>query len=186
MSKDKILYNSDEAAQFKTGLSGWVSRDGRFFGENEHLARYCGCTHKNCDKCGNEILVNSYCDSCHAKSRDEKFKSYELVDWDGKTPFAIFDSDEYFFDFDSFTDYVADNELSKNDLQLVLCEPNYMREVENDYWEDELPDGDDSYIPDDILSALKTLNDLIGYKKTILSWSQSDKRIEIDLSELEK
>lgn len=179
MKEKKIFYASDEAAQFKTGISGWVSSDGRFFGDNEHLARYCGCTHKNCDKCGAEILVNSYCHHCHEKSRIEKFKSYELVEWDGEQPFAIFDTDEYFFDFDSFADYVTDNELNQNDLQLVLCEPNYMREVETDYWEDKFPEGgDDSCIPDDILSALETLNELISNKKEILSWYQGNKRIE--------
>ncbi|QDP48152.1 MAG: hypothetical protein Unbinned6437contig1000_6 [Prokaryotic dsDNA virus sp.] len=179
MKEKKIFYASDEAAQFKTGISGWVSSDGRFFGDNEHLARYCGCTHKNCEKCGGEILVNSYCESCHKKGRLEKFKSYELVEWDGKHPFAIFDTDEFFFDFDSFSDYVTNNELNPNNLRLVLCEPNYMRQVEADYWEDEFPEGgDDSCIPGDILSALETLNELIGNKKEILSWYQGNKRIE--------
>lgn len=180
MSKNKISYNSNDAAQFKTGISGWVSSDGRFFGEDEHLARYCGCTHKNCEKCGVEILVNSYCADCHEKSRVERFKSYELVEWDGEQPFAIFDTDEYFFDLDSFTDYLTDNDLNADELNLVVCEPNYMRQLYTDYWDDVLPDSDGSHIPEEITKAIEELNRLIGHKNTVASWCQSDKRIKIN------
>ena len=48
---EMILNTSDEAAHFVTGLSGWVSRHGHFYGNDERLARYDGCTHTVCE-CG--------------------------------------------------------------------------------------------------------------------------------------
>jgi hypothetical protein len=47
-----VLRDSSEAAQYRTGLSGWVSRNGRYFGESEDMARYDGCTHVACQYCG--------------------------------------------------------------------------------------------------------------------------------------
>ena len=48
-----ILFTSDEAAKYTDGISGWVSRDGFFWGKDERAARYHGCTHVLCEDCGN-------------------------------------------------------------------------------------------------------------------------------------
>jgi len=46
---EKIVpYDSAEAASIQT-VTGWVSRSGRFWGNDEHMARYDGCTHRKCD-----------------------------------------------------------------------------------------------------------------------------------------
>ena len=47
----EIRYDSAEAATYKTGLAGWVSCTGNFWGEDEHMARWTGCTHQSC-ACG--------------------------------------------------------------------------------------------------------------------------------------
>jgi hypothetical protein len=62
-----ILDTSDEAAKFVTGISGWVSRDGHFCGNDERIARYIGSTHKLCE-CGN-IVEKMWikCDRCRAR-----------------------------------------------------------------------------------------------------------------------
>ena len=45
--KSVIMYDSPEAASIKT-ITGWVSSAGRFWGDNEHMARYDGSTHMKC------------------------------------------------------------------------------------------------------------------------------------------
>lgn len=47
--KKIIPYDSPEAASFKT-VTGWVSSDGIFCGNDEHVARYRGCTHIKCNE----------------------------------------------------------------------------------------------------------------------------------------
>ena len=69
-NKKVIMFDSDEAAQYKTNLSGWVSRDNHFFGEDEHMARYVGCTHRKCEDCGEPTEKGwLVCDNCREKRR---------------------------------------------------------------------------------------------------------------------
>lgn len=47
-----IMYDTPAAAMYRTGIEGWVSSDGHFFGKGEraeHLARYSGSTHHKCE-----------------------------------------------------------------------------------------------------------------------------------------
>ena len=57
-----VMYDSPEAATYRTDIKGWVSRDGHFYGDNgpsaEHGARWSGCTHMNC-KCGTSMRKES-------------------------------------------------------------------------------------------------------------------------------
>jgi len=63
MTTDKVLYASDEAAQLVT-VTGWRSRTGRFYGSDEHLARWDGCTHQICE-CGAEMPRGfTKCNTC--------------------------------------------------------------------------------------------------------------------------
>jgi hypothetical protein len=39
MSREIIEFDSDEAARYVTNLSGWVSRDGIFFGKEPEVRR---------------------------------------------------------------------------------------------------------------------------------------------------
>ncbi|HAT6800607.1 TPA: hypothetical protein JAN03_00980 [Citrobacter freundii] len=48
MKTEKIvMMDSDEAASIQT-VTGWVDRHGRFWGGDEHQARWCGATHRKC------------------------------------------------------------------------------------------------------------------------------------------
>lgn len=50
MKTEKIvMMDSDEAASIQT-VTGWVDRQGRFWGGDEHQARWCGATHRKCKK----------------------------------------------------------------------------------------------------------------------------------------
>jgi hypothetical protein len=44
-----VMMDSDEAASIQT-VTGWVDRHGRFWGKDEHQARWCGATHRKCKK----------------------------------------------------------------------------------------------------------------------------------------
>ena len=66
-----VMYESDEAASIQT-LTGWVDRHGRYWGENEHQARWCGATHRKCAENPEHPIhsVNSCCGVCHAEKRE--------------------------------------------------------------------------------------------------------------------
>lgn len=72
--EEKIILNTDkESAEYRTDIKGWVSKDGRFFGKDESLARYSGSTHRKCDKCESLIEKTSYCEKCHIEESESVF-----------------------------------------------------------------------------------------------------------------
>jgi hypothetical protein len=177
MTEKIIMYDSDEAATYKKNLSGWVSSQGRFFGEKEDVARYDGCTHKTCE-CGNPCEKSWIrCKSCRDLRAAEKYAALPSKKWAGE-PLVIFGSDEYFFDEERVMDYVRECD---GDPMLMICEPNYARQIE-DYGVDELPE--DMYI-DDIDPALAKLianvNEYISKEKPILSYREGDTRAIVEL-----
>lgn len=68
---EMILASSPEAASIQT-VTGWVARDGRFWGDDERMARYCGSTHSICEKnpAHGPVENRSYCEACYAERRD--------------------------------------------------------------------------------------------------------------------
>lgn len=171
----KILYDSQEAAQFKNNISGWISSDGRFFGKDEHLARWNGCTHKICE-CGNEMNKNyTKCDSCRAKSATEKYFLLPIVEWDYVTPLCIYDDDMYFFSEDDLLEYCDDNELNPEDLMLVICKENRYLGLDSEYWDDILPE--DGEVDERLSKKIDELNALIAMLPPA-SYSGDNKRIE--------
>lgn len=175
---EKRFYETNSGAEHKT-VKGWFDTNGRFWGENEHMAKVCSATHKHCDNCGAEIGIKGHCQPCREQNRTNEFKSYPVLAWDGVTPIAIFDTDEYFFDTQSFLDYLESEDIKAQDLELVLCTPNYMRQIDTDYWEDDLPDSDASFIPAEVKKLLDELNEVIGFENHVLSWSQSKVRVDV-------
>ena len=178
MSSEKIImYDSDEAATFKTGISGWVSGDGRFFGKDEDMARYAGCTHKTC-ACGN-IHSKSWtiCDECRDRKSAGRYESMPHKEWEGE-PLVIFGDDRYFWDVESVYDHMLD--AGTTDLQLVICEPNYAPEINEDHGEEYYPE--DQYLDDvapELAKRIAELNEWIAKEKPILSWSGGTHRTTI-------
>lgn len=174
MTEEKIImYDSAEAATYKTDIKGWVSSDGRYYGDNEDIARYAGCTHKKCD-CGNiHEKGRTKCNACIAKSQREKYNNLPFEEWDGLTPLVLFRDDQYFFDEDSIEEYCEENNVKFEDLMLVICEPNNYYQINSDYWEDILPEDDN--IDPKLEEKLKELNKFI---KTLppASWGEGKLR----------
>lgn len=176
MKEEKIILDTDtDAAEFKT-FSGWVSKKGRYFGSKEQDARYDGCTHNKCD-CG-EIKEKFYtrCFSCRNKKEQENYENLEFKEWDYETPLCLYKSDTYFFDEDSVFDYCEENDITLEDLKLVLCKPNYLFHISSDYWIDILPEDCD--IPKELEKRLDDLNEFISTLKPI-SWEESKIRTKV-------
>jgi hypothetical protein len=60
----------------------------------------------------------------------------EFKQWDKITPVYSERLDKYFFTSDELSDYFYENEISdddpESDLQLVLCQPNYLTQINFD------------------------------------------------------
>jgi hypothetical protein len=162
-----ILYDSEEAAQFKTGLSGWVDSKGTFWGKHEDMARYSGCTHKICE-CGNPMQKHWLrCEECREKRDIEKYDSMERKEWDGETPLYSHSADRYFFDADELLDYMEEYECTEKDLRLIICKPVFLRQLDDDYFSPE--EGELSIA---VQNAIDELNEVIREEGAV-AWEPS-------------
>lgn len=171
MTLDKqINYDSPESAAYKTDICGWVSRNGHFWGKDEHMARYDGCTHLKC-KCGKYFPKEGYmiCPECRVIHDQETYSSFPKEKWDDKAPIATFGGGEYFWSREDLDEYLEDNNLKVEDLQLVFCKPLLLPQFDAyDLLYDYLPD-DDREVPNDIEDAVSALNEVL-LKHKQLSW----------------
>lgn len=180
MNNKIVLYSSPEAASIKT-LTGWVDRDGRYWGDNEHQARYCGATHNVCTKHPDQepFVINWGCPACKDEHQQERFEGFERIQWDGETPVTMFFGDKYFFDIDEIRDHCEECGVSVDDLKLVLCEPNYPHQLDpNDIFVDILPE--DGEVSPELYEAFEALNKIIDNHQP-LSWSPIDKAVIVTL-----
>lgn len=161
-TKKIIMYDSPEAASQKT-LTGWVSGGGggypsRFYGTDEHSARWAGCTHMKCE-CGNP-MEKSYtkCDACRRKSARERYLSLPFKEYDGKEYVVEWDGDKYFWSLEDLTDYMEENEIKGIDL--LFCDPIYFSHIDS---EDIASEAHEDWEPTPELEAkVKELNDYIS------------------------
>jgi len=169
-----ILDTSDQAAKFVANIQGWVDRHGMFRGngpQGEAAARYSGCTHRACDECGKPAeKMYTHCRSCREAAAVERHAKREFKEWDGKTPLYCEANDEFFFDGDDIEYFCEENDLTEEDLRLVICEPNYLRQLDPEDWADNLPAEDGEYFfPDEANEALKAFNVILA-KQPPVSW----------------
>lgn len=167
-----IPFDSSEAAQ-KKSVEGWVSNDGYFYADDERTARFAGCTHVQCADCQNLIPKRTtVCDSCAVTRQDNAFAALKQKPWDNETPLVIFNTDVYFFDRESLTDYCEQHSTAPEKLQLVLCKPVFGSELDiADHLAGDLPD--DAEVPQRIQEAAKHLNQVIQAAGP-LCWIQGD------------
>lgn len=173
-SKELVILNTDPEAAREMTVTGWVSRDGMFYGKDERIARWAGCTHIVCE-CG-KPTPKSYtkCDECRAKAERARWLALPVVELsDG--PFCVYQDDRYFWSLQDVYDHCYDQEIRPSDLMLVTCEPQYAREVDPDYWCDDTPEDGD--LPADIEEALDALNKVIRARKEPLCWYPGKQRV---------
>ena len=177
MTNKQILITSDEAAKFVTNIEGWVDRHGRFWGKDKQAAQWSGCTHIICPECGKPTKkIYTICEDCRKKKAIEQYNAKECKRWNGNIPLYSEMADEYFLNQDEL-DYFLDGEERKciiESLRLIICEPIYLRQIDEDYFYDDLLEDTD--ISSDVANALKNLNRIISEQKPI-GWEPGKYRI---------
>jgi hypothetical protein len=179
VTNNMIMFDSPEAATYRTNIEGWVDRNGLYHGNYERGARWSGCTHQTC-ACGNVHEKGlTVCNSCYAKERTEKYYALPLVEWDGG-PLAVWDDDTFFWDEDSVLEYMSDQRSSENngetpEIQLVTCKRGKLHLIDPEDWNDDL--CEDGELPDEVLEKIEALNKAIA-EAEIHTWWPDNKRVD--------
>ena len=169
MTEKMILIDSDEAAKRGT-VEGWISRNGRFYGDCESAARHDGCTHVYCGYC-NSLIPKSgltICKDCEEKKAIERYNAMPRKTWDRETPLYSESNDEYFQDEDDLNDFIEEHECSIESLRLIICEPNRFRMLDFSFFEDDTVD--DGELPAELEAAIDVLNAVVESLPPV-SWS---------------
>lgn len=168
--------DSDEAARHVSNISGWVSRNGHFYGKDERAARYDGCTHRVCEDCGTPVPKTGFtvCTPCHEKRDIERYEKRERRPYEGGMVYSD-RQDRYFDSLADALEYAEDEGLEPADLRLLLCTPNYVTPLDGDYCCDELPEDGD--VPPEVANAIQAFNEAV--KGIVLSWSPSKSAVEL-------
>lgn len=170
MNDTIVMSDSPEAAQYRTDLKGWVSRDGFYFGDGpqgERTARYAGCTHVPCSQCGTATPKGyTMCRGCRDLAYTAKYEAMPRAEWDGNAMVYSEARDRYYNSPDDAADDLDDSETLA-DLRLVLCTPNYVRQLEPEFCCDDLPDDGD--VPAEVEEAMAAFNEAVA--GIVLSWS---------------
>lgn len=155
--KKVIMYDSPEAAKEVT-LTGWLSADGRFYGKNEHMARWGGCTHNVCE-CGS-VKEKHYtrCNSCIQKARAKTYNELPFEEWDYEKPVVTWDGDDYFYDIEALEEYMEESDI--DEINLLICSPIYHCQIDAD----QVTNGEahENYeMPDELAKKIDELNNYI-------------------------
>ncbi|MBC05682.1 MULTISPECIES: hypothetical protein [unclassified Thalassospira] len=183
---EKILYSSPEAAERKE-VTGWVSADGRFYGDNEHLARWAGCTHILCRECGKHEHEKSWtcCETCRDKHVIERYNAKPFKAWDGERLFS-YSHERYFFDEQELIDFALEHNVLPGEMRLAICEPDILKMVDfDDILVDRLPE--DLYLSDiapELAEAVAKVNDIIQQTKPVLAWNPGKYRTTVTAAAL--
>ena len=175
--RDKpIILEAEADVEYKQ-VSGWVTKDGYFFGEDEERARLHTATHKKClrDSTHPIFTKNSYCQVCYQLARDAKYESMEVVEWDGESYLTVFDDDKFFRDYETLNDYAEELGVAVDDLKLIICEKVGIPQIDVAIWDDLVEEYD--MIPSEILYALEHLNQIIEDHGSDVMWQQGNKRV---------
>jgi len=166
-----IFPDSPEAATRRT-ITGWVSRDGRFYGDDEHLARWAGATAIRCEQCHKPTDSKSFtkCETCRGAGDAEKFAKAERAPYTEGMLYS--DShDRYFVDPAEAREFAEDNGITLESMRLYLCTPNWARHLDEDFFVDELPE--DGEVPDELKIAMDAFNHAVKAYRRPLSWAPS-------------
>lgn len=180
---DKIFPDSPEAAKLVT-VTGWLSRDGRFYGDDERLARWDGSTHCKCQHCGTVTEKRwTACEACRSKAALERFLAMPEMEWDGKAMLYSYRFDAYYIDpsdaLEALDTYEPDDDSEGGgetlaDARLVICRPHYAQ-IDIEIFHDILP-GDEADPPQELLDAIDVFNKTM--KDVVISWEPGTFRLK--------
>ena len=170
----------EQAAEKVTNLEGWVCKKCRqFWGEDQHMARYCCAGDLPCETEGCDARVKKhsymYCQSCLDKRDLEKYLSFKEVDWDGESPLVAYNDDHYYFDEDSIREHAEEMDVKPWEMRLVICveesKPTFSM---YDFLDDYLCEGQENDANWDVMD--KHVNAWIQ-KNVPIVWIQSKQRV---------
>ena len=173
-----ILIDSPEAAHYQTGIKGWVSAKGHYFGDrpgSERNARYDGCTHVPCRSCGKPTEKGwTMCDGCRHAEELEKYVAMPSAKWHGKAMLYSQALDKWYETPDDAAEDINDANLLS--LRLVIGVPVYARHIESDYCADDM--AEDQELPGPVLDAMDAFNEAVA--GIILSWEPGKTALAIE------
>jgi hypothetical protein len=174
------VFPDDPRAAKRVVLVAWIPRRGYpahvALAESdeklaEEMARREGATTLHCERCGKSAGGhNQYCPDCRSAVDREKWEKLPLAKWDGQTPLALYNSDDYFFSEDALEEFCEEHDCQPSDLMLVICESCKPAAdvVDGDTFVAYL--GEDQDLDDDVVSAIVALQKAID-KSPQSSWA---------------
>jgi hypothetical protein len=183
IKKDVVILPEDPAAaEYRNNISGWVSRNRHYFGEEEDLARYDGATHRKCKTCAVIIPKNSYCRACSFAREEIKFNAMPVKPYDGESMLYSVLHNEYFSSLDDATEYADNEDIPVGNLMLVICEKEYGRTIDPEDFFD-LPDDVDSLrdVAPVLAGLIDAVNAHIESGAECLAWVPGDFAVEMAL-----
>jgi hypothetical protein len=174
-----VMLDDPEAATFQTGLSGWVSRHGNFYGTGssaEDMARYDGCTHVGCKNCGKPcVKSHMVCDDCCELLDQKCFDSRLKKEWDG-VAMLYSETTERFYSSPGEAEDDLEEGQTLSSLNLRVCEPERAR-IDVNYFKDVLIEGEDA--PDYLVNTINVFNAAMEASPP-LSWSPGKYALLLD------
>lgn len=188
MTTDKIILpDSPEAATYRTDIRGWVARDGKFYGDGktaEELARWAGCTHAPCDRCGTPTPKGyTRCDACRTMDAIKRYEAMPRAEWDGEAPLYSQLTGDFYDDLIEAEEAAEEMEEPPTlaDMRLVICEPVHVRRLDiADVLDGLTPDDGD--LPADINAAIQAAVDTYNAAVAgfILSWEPGKTALKLE------
>ena len=177
---------SDERAARKVTVTGWLSRDGRFYGDDERMARWAGSTHAVCETCGTTTTKSwTKCEACREKADIERFNAMPELPWDGEAMLYSDRFDAFYREpgdaLEALDTYEPDEDSSGGretlaDARLIICRPQYAQ-IDSEIFHDILP-GDEADPPQELLDAIDAFNEKM--KDVVISWEPGKFRLKLD------
>lgn len=169
-----ILYDSPEAARLET-REVWVDRHGTVM-PDERAARWSSCTHVRCKTCATPTeKTGLYCAQCIARRHKEQFDAMPRLAWDGEAMLYSLTQDQYYSDVQDAIEAADTAGITLADMRLVICEPVCCRELDLEYFSDQLPDDGDP--PQQLEACIAAFNKAVA--GDVLSWTPGAYALEL-------
>lgn len=108
--------------------------------------------------------------------KPEQYESLPVMDWDGTSLLYSDVNDRFYNDLEE-AESDLDEDQTLHDLQLLICKPEYVPELDSSYCELIMPDNDE--LPVEVLDAMDAFNKAVD--GIVVSWSPRLIRPVIDV-----
>lgn len=153
----------------------WRSRNGGLF-LDEQSARYDGCTHVYCELCGAPAQKGRlYCPDCALKDAKARESFWPEEPWDGKCMIYSRKFDRFFESPEEAQEYCEAEECPLADARLVLCRPEYPRELDLDDFDP--PEEGIGEAEDVLKAAIKEFNQKVA--GLVIGWVPRNVRLRL-------